>query len=320
MLELAIVGLGGWGRRLVDAVQGKSDRVRFKVAVVERPERSQDFATKHGLAITNDYASVLRDSTIMGVVSAGPAHLHAAHALAALQASKPALAIKPMAKTGADARALEAAAKASGVVLALGFDRCFYPNVAEMRRRLRAGALGRLLHAEGNFCVDRYGGFAPGSWKTNPDHVTAGSLADHMLYLMIETMGPISQVHTLTIDDVTANGLADVSAVLLRTKGNATGLLTAIGVTPDFYRFQVFGTKGWLEIRDATKLTFQPVDGPCEHVTLPDHDALRAEVEAFADAVTGKSAFPVPVADAVHGVEVLEAMGRSAIVGRPVSL
>lgn len=320
MLELAVVGLGSWGRRIVELVQGKSDRVRFTAAVVARPERSKDFAAKHGLAIEGEYARVLRDPAIKGVVSCGPAHLHAEQSLAALKAGKPVLAVKPMAKSANDALALQAAARDSGVLLALGYDRCFFPNVAEMRNRLRSGALGRLLHAEGNFCADRYGGMQSGNWKADPAHVTAGSLADHMLYLMIETLGPIAQVHTLSTDDVSPNKLADTAAVLLRTRSNATGMLTAIGVTADFYRFHVFGTKGWLQIRDARQLTFQSVDGQSDDMTFPDLDPVRAEVEAFADAVTGTAVFPVPVEDAVHGVAVLEAMGRSAIEGHPVRL
>lgn len=320
MIELAIVGLGAWGRRIVEAVQGKSDRVRFRTAIVARAERSAGFAAQHGLSIGSDYAAALRDPAIKGVVSCGPAHLHAAQSLAALMAGKPVLAIKPMAQSARDALALQAAAKQSGVQLALGFDRCFFPNVAEMRRRLKSGVLGRLLHAEGNFCVDRYGGIPAGSWKADPATVTAGSLADHMLYLMIETLGPIAEVHTLSTNDVSPNGLADTAAVLLRTRGNASGALTAIGVTADFYRFHLFGTKGWLQIRDSRQLILETTDGQRQDVMLPDLDPVRAEVEAFADAVTGRDAFPIPVEDAVHGVAVLEAMGRSATEGRPVRI
>ena len=212
---------------------------------------------------------------------------------------------------------LERAAAKSGALLALGYNRCFYPNVAEMRRRLRAGAIGQALHTEGNFCVDRYGRYRSDQWKGDPAKISAGSLADHMLYLTIETLGPIAEVHTLAQRNVSPNGLADVSAVLLKTLNNRSALLTAIGVTPDYYRFQVFGAKGWIELRDDTRFTFQPLDGAAESIDFPAIDAERAEVEGFADAVEGRAPFPVPPADAVHGVEVLEAMGRSAVEGRP---
>ena len=320
MLQLAIIGLGGWGRRLVNSVQGKSDSVRFSSAVVRRPEPSADYAAARGLKLTTDLAAVLADSAVDGIVSCGPAHLHAAHSLSALEAGKPVLAIKPMALTAKEAAALAAAADRRQLLLALGYNRCFFPNVAELRRRLRADALGELLHAEGDFCVDRYRGIKAGSWKADPAHVPAGSLADHMLYLTIETLGRIAEVHALGFSHHTDNELADTTAVLLRTAARQSALLTAIGVTPDYYRFQVFGTKGWAELRDARRFTFQPLDGEREDLMLAPVDAERAEVEAFASAIRGERAFPVPVADAVHGVAVLEAMGRSAIEERPVRL
>jgi len=41
-------------------------------------------------------------------------------------------------------------------------------------------------------------------------------------------------------------------------------------------------------------------------------DMERAELEAFADAVAGKSSYPVPLDDVVHGIAVLEAITESA--------
>ncbi|MCC2096228.1 MAG: Gfo/Idh/MocA family oxidoreductase [Hyphomicrobiales bacterium] len=320
MLAIAMVGLGGWGRRIVEAVQGKSGKVRIHAAVVSRPERSRGFAETHDLELTSDYDAILGNDAIQAVISCGPAPLHATHSLAALQAGKSVLAIKPLAQTAKEALALEQAAEDSGALLALGYDRCFYPNVAEMRRRLQSGVLGRLLHAEGNFCVDRYGSIEAGSWKSDPDQVTAGSLADHMLYLMIETLGPIAEVYTMTSSDISPNKLADTSAVLLRTTSQATGMLTAIGTTAEFFRFQVFGTGGWLQLQGADKLIIQPADGQREELSLTGPDPLLSEVEAFADAVTGRKNFPVTMHDAVHSAAVLEAMDKSARTDKPVIL
>src|SRR5581483_12000432 len=120
MLNVGIIGLGGWGRRLVEAVQGKSDRIRFAAAVTGTPAKSDAFAAKHGLQVRNDLTSMLADASIDAVVSTGPAGLHAAHSLAALEAGKPVLAVKPMALKRADAEALRAAAQKNRVLLALG--------------------------------------------------------------------------------------------------------------------------------------------------------------------------------------------------------
>ncbi|HEX9808250.1 MAG TPA: Gfo/Idh/MocA family oxidoreductase [Alphaproteobacteria bacterium] len=318
MLDLAIIGLGGWGRRLVQSVQGKSDSVRFRAAVVARPDRSRAFAEEHGLALGDDIGAAVSDPGVAGVVSSGPANLHAAHSLVALKAGKPVLAVKPMALRLKDAETLKAAADKAGVTLCMGYNRCFFPNVAELRRRLAAGDLGRLLHTEGDFCVHRYGGVKPGGWKADPANAPTGALADHMLYLTIDTLGCVESVYAVGLNQASDNELADTSAVLLRCANNTSGLLTGCGMTPDYYRFTVFGTEGWAEIRGSRQFTFQPREGEREEKSLPAVDAERAEVEAFAAAITGERPFPVSPEDAVHGVAVIEAMARSAAEGRPL--
>lgn len=320
MTRLAIIGLGSWGRKLVESVQGVSTAVQFTTVVSRQPERVADFARKHGLAVTSDYAAALANRAVDGVVSSGPAHLHGAHGLAALAAGKPLLAIKPMALRGDEARRMLEMSRATGALLALGYNRCFYPNVAEMRRRLRSGAIGDVVHVEGDFCVDRFRSIPRGGWKGDPANAPAGALADHMLYLAIETIGAMEWVHALGFRQHSDNELADTTAVLLRSRSQRSALLTAIGVTPDFYRFHVFGTQGWIEIRDDTDFAFQPLNGPRQDIRFEPVDAERAEVEAFAAAIRGEAEFPTPADDAAHGVAVIEAMGRSALENRPISV
>lgn len=320
MIDLAIVGLGGWGRRLVESVQGVSDKVRFTRAVVTRLEKSQEFADKHGLALGTDIAEAAADASVAGVVSCGPAHLHAAHSMIAVKAGKPVLGVKPMALNLADAQALKAAADTAGVALCMGYNRCFFPNIVELRKRLKAGVLGQILHTEGDFCVHRYGGVKRGTWKADPANAPAGSLVDHMLYLTIETVGRVEAVHAIGLNQASDNDLADTTAVLLKSADNRTGLLTACGMTPDYYRFTVFGTEGWAEVRDADSFVFQPRGGKREEVSFPKFDTEHAEMEAFADTIANGASFPCRAADAVHSAAVLEAMAKSATTGVMVAV
>jgi predicted dehydrogenase len=321
MLNAGIVGLGGWGRRLVESVQGKNDRIRFVAAVTATPAKAETFATKHGLKVSSDLASMLADPSVDAVISSGPAGLHAAHSLAALQAGKPVLAVKPMALTRADAEALRAAATKHGVLLALGYNRCFYPAIAELRRRVAAGDLGTLLHMEGNFCVDRYFKLKPGvDWKTDKSQVLAGALADHPLYAMIELLGPVAEVVAHSSTRATKLPIADTTATLLRFASGASGLLTAIGATATYERTTVFGSKAWAEIRHGESFTFQPLDGEASTIDYADSDPEKAELEAFAAAVAGEKPFPVTVDQAVHSVAVLEAIDRAARTGQAVRI
>jgi predicted dehydrogenase len=317
MLDVGIIGLGGWGRRLVGSVQGKSAKLRFTAAASGSSGKAKPFTEQQGITLYPDVAALLADPTIDAVVSAGPVGLHAPHALQALEAGKHVLAVKPMAVTKADGDALAAAAAKSARVLALGYDRCFYPNVNALRRCIAAGEIGQLVHAEGNFCADRYRALQPDSWKTSPEQILPGALGDHMLYLMIELLGPVAEVTVAATRQVTKDlSIADVTAVLLRFAGGQTGLLSAIGVTADLSRLHVFGSQGWAEMRGKTGLTVQHLAGAAEQSDLPDLDAERAEMEAFADAVTGTAKFPVPLADDVHGVAVIEAMAKAGRSGK----
>jgi len=44
VINAAIIGLGRWGRNLVNSVQGKSDAIRFVAGAVRDPARSEAYA------------------------------------------------------------------------------------------------------------------------------------------------------------------------------------------------------------------------------------------------------------------------------------
>ncbi|MFN4283435.1 MAG: Gfo/Idh/MocA family protein [Alphaproteobacteria bacterium] len=318
MLNVGIIGLGGWGRRLVESTQGKSGKLRFVAAASGASGKAAPFCEQHGIKLHADVTALLADPSVDAVVSAGPGHLHAPHSLQALNAGKHVLAVKAMATTKAEADALAAASAKSGKLLAMGFNRCFYPNVAELRRRLKAGDLGQLVHAEGNFCVHRYPKVQAGTWKADPEQAPPGSLADHPLYLMIEFLGEIAEVYVAATTQIAKHiPLSDVTAVLLKFKGGQTGTLQANGVTPELTRLHLFGGAGWAEIREQDYFLYKGLKGEPEFQKLAEIDAERAEMEAFADAVSGVAPFPYPVDKAVHAIAVIEAMAKSAKSGKP---
>ncbi len=194
MIRLGIVGLGHWGKCLVESVQGKSEKVKFTAAYMPRPEKVADYAAANSIKLARSLEDLLADPAVDAIVSCGPANLHGEHSLAALNAGKPVLAIKPMALNGEQAVALGEAAAKKGLLLALGYNRCFMPNIAALRAEIASGALGQILHTEGDFCVHRYFNIKEGGWKGDPLHSPPGGLSDHVLYLTIEALGPLAEV------------------------------------------------------------------------------------------------------------------------------
>ena len=70
MIKAAIVGLGWWGKTLVNSVQGKSDVIHFTAAHTRTRAKVEDFCRDKGLAFQDDLETILRDPAIDAVVYA----------------------------------------------------------------------------------------------------------------------------------------------------------------------------------------------------------------------------------------------------------
>src|SRR5258708_7079660 len=103
MIDAAIVGLGRWGKTMVAAGQGESERPRFTHAVSRNPEALRDYAGAHRLQLAGELEAVLADPGIHAVVLATPHSLHGAQIAAVAAAGKAVFCEKPLALTRAEA-------------------------------------------------------------------------------------------------------------------------------------------------------------------------------------------------------------------------
>src|SRR5688500_313651 len=149
MVKAAIVGLGWWGRTLVESVQGASETIRFVAGTTRTssPEVTA-FAAAQGFRLLDSYEAVLADPEVEAVVLATPHSLHAPQVIAAAAAKKHVFCEKPFALTQAEAQAAVEAAQQAGIVLGLGYNRRLHPEMTKLRDRIRAGDLGVVMHVE----------------------------------------------------------------------------------------------------------------------------------------------------------------------------
>jgi predicted dehydrogenase len=320
MLTAAIVGLGRWGRRLVDSVQQgghpKGDTIRFTRGVAPTPAKIRAYADEQGLQVTEELGAVLADAAVDAVVLASPHDRHVEQIVAAAAAGKHVFVEKPLALTLAGAREAIAAANGAGVVLALGHNRRFLPATAQLKALIEAGELGTIVHVEGNFS----GPFGPsftGTWRGREAGVAAGltAMGIHLCDAFIHLCGVVAAVRCQGQRPTLTNGVDDTAMALLRFRSGVSGYLSTIVTTRRQWRLQVFGTSGWACMRDHHLLDVQRADDLLQTTTYPPVDIERAELEAFAAAVAGKTAYPLPLDQAAHGAAVLEALLASADAG-----
>src|SRR5258708_4827603 len=115
MIHAAIVGLGRWGRNLVEASSGHA-RLKIVRAVEPDIDNARGFCAKHHLDLTGGLDAVLADPAIDAVLLATPHSLHPAQVLACAAARKQVFCEKPLALTRADAARMFEACNNVGVV------------------------------------------------------------------------------------------------------------------------------------------------------------------------------------------------------------
>lgn len=134
----------------------------------------------------------------------------------------------------------------------------------------------------------------------------------HIIDAFVHLAGPAAWVRCESHRRAVPVDMDDTTSVLLGFRSGATGYLGTMVATGRIVRVQVFGTRGWLHLLDHHLLDVCDAGGNVQRMEFPKIDAERAELEAFADAVGGGAAYPVPLDEAVHGVEIMEAAIRSA--------
>ena len=322
MLNAAIVGMGRWGQTLVASVQGKSNKICFVRGVTRTPSKVEAFAITMGLSVS-DFDTMLADPGVDAVVLATPHSQHVAQIKAAAKAGKHVFVDKPIALTAAGVERAFDACEAAGVQLAVGQNRRFLPSVRRMREMIAQGTLGDILHMEGNFSGPSGYRHQSSNWRASTEESPSGGMTGkglHITDLMIWLCGPVAEVDARSFRQIIEIDFDDTTVMLFRFAQGATGYLGTITATADIFRLQVFGSRAWAEIRGHNQLVVKRVDESEETVDFDPLDIERAELEAFADAVAGKTVFPVSRAQAVNNIAVLEAIGRSASEGGPVSV
>jgi predicted dehydrogenase len=335
MINAAIVGLGWWGKTLVEAVQGTSSDIRFVAGATRTvsPE-TQAFAEAQKLRLAANYEALLADPAVEAVVLATPHSLHAREVAAAAAAGKHVFCEKPFALTKADAEASVAATTKAGVTLGLGYNRRFHPEMTKLRERIRSGALGTILHVEATMTFPNGLALKPDAWRADRHETPCGALTPmgvHAIDGMIDLCGPVEQVYCQSFRRVVAVDNDDTTSMLLRMKDGMSGYLGTMTATGPGFSFQVFGSKGSVRLEGMTHVAgasseerrtrlfgtckFQPIKGEAEIWEAERLDVTRACLDAFAQAASGGPAFPISLNQMVHGAAVTEAIVRSAASG-----
>jgi predicted dehydrogenase len=319
MTQCAIVGLGRWGRSLVEAAQ-RGSRLKITHAVEPDVERARVVCAARDLVLAESLDAVLANPAINAVLLATPHSQHLPQVIEAASAGKQIFCEKPLALSREQALRMFEACRAAGVVLAVGHNRRFWPSLEALRKIVGSGELGTILHIEGHNSNENSQSITTG-WRLSAEESPGGGLTGaglHVLDAFVSLVGPARQVYARLSPREPGPPPVDSAMLAIDFASGVTGTLATVRATPFYWRVHVFGTHGSAEVLDEFTLVRRRSGATPETISYPGVDVLGSELAAFADAVEDRVPFPIPEAEVIATLGAFEAALRSMETGQPV--
>lgn len=331
-VRAALLGLGWWGRKMVQTMSAHREHLHFVRAVEPVIDPARDFAAAHDLALSADERDAFDDPTIEAVVLATPHAFHEAQIAHAIAAGKHVFCEKPLALTRAAAVRAVDLCRSRGLVLGMGHERRFEPPIADLIAQADSGRLGRIQQIEANFSHDKFLALAATNWRLDASQAPAAGMTAtgiHLTDLAVRLLGPARDVRVASERLASDIPQGDTLSAHIRFAGGGTAYLSASLAMPFVSRFAVYGSRGWIDVRDKAHVeapqgwvvTRAYSGSAIEVFDVPPAEPVRDNLEAFAKAVRGEAAYPITGEEMIANIALLEAIVRGARSGdvEPVS-
>jgi len=351
-VRLAVIGMGGMGRAHVRNIQGSScaTLVGFADVDVEGAKAfAAEIAEQDGVEIPvfADHEALISAGLAEAVLIASPHPAHTDAAVAAFQAGLHVLCEKPVAERVSSVDRVNAAAAEAGTVYSVMFQHRLNPDKRRLRRAIQEGVLGRVtrMHfvATGSYRGQSY--YDSGAWRGTWAGEGGGVLmnqAPHDLDQVYWQMGPATRVFArCRTTDVHSIEVEDDAEALIDFASGAVGFFAAATCErPGVGRIEIYGDRGMLALADG-ELTlrqtncsirdFNQGDGDRpEELEVADPVVLEPDTpevgghlgmaENFFRAIRTGEPLISPGPEAIHSLELANAMVLSSELGRPVDL
>jgi len=321
LIRFGIVGFGLHAvKRLMPGFEKSKNCV---VSALSRRDirQARESAAKHNIPLAFDsVAELCASPEVDAVLVTTPNSLHLPDVLTAVNAGKPVLCEKPMAMNADECRLMVEAARKKNVLLGVAHVFRFEESTRQLRRWIEDGRIGRPIFARSEFSFFA-GPSHPRKWLNDASLAGSGPIfdigvhcIDSLRFILQDAVTHVSAVGES--DDRSGSVESSATLTLKFSRGTIATVLVSFRAQ---YRTPIEFIGGSGVIRADNALT---VDHPIELQILSDgavvesrtvsnHLAYAEQVDAFADAIEGRSPFPAPGEEGWKNQEVLDAALRS---------
>ena len=323
-LRVACIGMGWWSDVLADAIV-RSGNLKIAACYTRSAEKRAKFAAKYGCAAAPSYEAILEDRSIEAIVNTTPNNVQLETTESAAAAGKHVFLDKPIANTVADARAITAACRKAGVVLAIGYQRRRESQFRWIRKQIDDGVFGRLVNAEANISRDRLGKIDLGSWRYTAEGMPGGVMLQigvHYTDVLEYLLGPVRAVSGSLAQLVLPGDNPDVASLILEHESGALSTVNAsYASASEYYLMNVYGkdASAYYDFHQGLRFLKRGAERS-EPVAVGKIDAFVDELEEFARAARGEGQPEMDGEAATRSLAVIRAGIEAARTGRRVAV
>ena len=322
-------GIAGFGLHAVKRLMpGFAHSKKGRVTALSRRDiaAARQSAADYNISHAFDSIEELCNSKeVDAVFVATPNSAHLKDVLTSIHAGKPVLCEKPLAMNSDECRQMVESARSHNVLFGVAHIFRFEESVNRIRELVAAGSIGNVVFArsEFSFMADPS---HPRKWLYDAAIAGAGPIFDIGVHcidtLRFVLQDEIVSVTTNAVSDDRSGSVESAASLGLKfSRGTLGSVLVSYRAQ---YRtpLELVGRNGVISAEDALNVEY-PIDIQVkrdgvkpEVITVANPLSYAIQVDAFADAVEGKSRFPASGEEGWQNQEVLDAALRSVKSGR----
>jgi predicted dehydrogenase len=283
-------------------------------------DKAKESAQRHNIALAFDSAEALcRSAEVDAVFVTTPNACHFDDVRLAIRCGKPVLCEKPMGVRASECQKMVEAARSAGLRLGVAQVFRFEESTAWLRQRVADGDIGRVIFARSEFSFSA-GPDHPRAWINDPTVAGGGPIADVGVHC-IDSLRYILQDEVVR---VSARGVQDAgtgqqeagAALTLEFSRGTLGTVLVSFRTGYRTPLELVGEIGSLRGDDVLNverpitLELRRAGVVAQTENVFNKYAYAKQVDAFADAVEGKSNFPAPGEEGWRNQLILDAAYR----------
>ncbi|OZI09043.1 glucose-fructose oxidoreductase [Siphonobacter sp. BAB-5385] len=330
VLRVAIMGLGGYGSRVAEAMQ--SSKMAKLVGVISgTPSKIKDWQSKYKIPEKNCYNyenfdQIKNNADIDAVYVITPNALHHNQVIRVAKAGKHVICEKPMAINAKEGQEMVEACKKANVKLLVGYRMHFEPHTLEIVRMRKAGELGKITFFQG------LSGFKigdPSQWRMNKQLAGGGAMMDIGIYaingsryMVGEEPIWVTAQETKTDPQKFKEGVDETITFQLGFPGGAVASCLSSYNINNLDRFFLTGDNGFAELFPATG--YGPIKGRTHKGELNQpivtHQTVQMD-EMAAIILQGKQPMvPVDGEEGVKDLKIIDAIYAAVKSGKKENL